>query len=225
MTPSTAPKPKKMKVVTHQPKSYFLERAVILRTAGGSKTEIVELAEDTLSASEVIFFSYLLALNQTKFNLMLFLEFFEQTIKIPAAVTEVPTIQLEKTTTESSKTEQQPKLQSSPIVPGLSRIATTSVATPRKGRRMASVLDAVLRPLKMATPAPTRISKDKAGESEEAVVVSAAPDCTKAGPSEIRPTEHISESLPEKISLPIPEAVSTGDLEFIIRHASEKQLT
>jgi hypothetical protein len=31
-------------------------------------------------------------------------------MKIPAAAAEVPTIQLKKATTESSKTEQQPKL-------------------------------------------------------------------------------------------------------------------
>jgi hypothetical protein len=146
-------------------------------------------------------------------------------MKIPAAAAEVPTIQQEETTKESLKAEQQPKLQSSPVVPGLSKIATATTVTPRKGRTMVSVLDAVLSPSKMATPAPTRVSKDKAGESEEVIVVSAAPDCTKAGPLKIRPTEHKIESLPEKISLLIPKAVSTKDLEFIICHASGKQLT
>ena len=103
---------------------------------------------------------------------------------------------------------------------GLSRITSVSVATPKKGRRMFSVLDAVLRPLKIATPAPTRISKDKVGELEKAIDVSVVPNCIKVGPS-----EQINESLPEKISLLIPKAVSTGDLEFIICHASGKQLT
>jgi hypothetical protein len=56
MTPSTVPKPKKMKLVTHRPKSYFLERAAILPATGGSKAKVVESAEDTLSASEVILF-------------------------------------------------------------------------------------------------------------------------------------------------------------------------
>jgi hypothetical protein len=37
-TPSTTPQPKKMKVVTHRPKSYVLERAAILPVAGVSKT-------------------------------------------------------------------------------------------------------------------------------------------------------------------------------------------
>jgi hypothetical protein len=90
---------------------------------------------------------------------------------------------------------------------------------------MASVLDAVLRPSKMATSAPSRVSKDKIEELEEAVTASATPDCTKARPSETRPTEQINESLPEKLSLPIPETASTEDLEFIIRHALGKQLT
>jgi hypothetical protein len=41
----------------------------------------------------------------------------------------------------------------------------------------------------MATPAPTRVSKYKVEELEEVVAASAAPDCTKDGPSETRPTE------------------------------------
>jgi hypothetical protein len=82
---------------------------------------------------------------------MLLLEFFEYIMKIPAAAVKVPIIQLEKSTTESSKTEQQPKLQSSPVEQGLSQITSASVATPKNGRRMASVLDVVLRPSKIAT--------------------------------------------------------------------------
>jgi hypothetical protein len=96
---------------------------------------------------------------------------------------------------------------------GLSRITSASVATPKKGRRMANVLDVVLRPSKMATP--TKISKDKGGELEKVIDVSAAPDCTKVEPSKVRPTEQVNESLLEKISLRIPKAVSTRDLEFI----------
>jgi hypothetical protein len=45
-------------------------------------------------------------------------------------------------------------------MPRLSRTATAPTATPRKGRKMASVLDVVLKPSKMATPAPTRVSED-----------------------------------------------------------------
>jgi hypothetical protein len=54
-TSSTTPKPKKMKVVTHRPKSYFLERAALLPVIESSKTEIVESVVDAISASEVIY--------------------------------------------------------------------------------------------------------------------------------------------------------------------------
>jgi hypothetical protein len=196
-TPSTMLKPKRLKVVTHRSKSYFLEGAVTLLVAGVSKAKAVESAEDILPTSKVV----------------------------SVAAAEVPTIQLEKSEPESSKSEQQSKLQSPTVMPGLTRTAIVPAATPRKGRRMASVLDAVLRPSKMATPAPTRVSEDKVEELEEIVAASAAPDCTKAGPSETRPMEQIIESLREKLSLLIPEEASVEDLDFIIRHALGKQLT
>ena len=47
------PKPKKAKILTHQPKSYLLERATKLPTAGTSKAEAAEAAEETLSVLEV----------------------------------------------------------------------------------------------------------------------------------------------------------------------------
>jgi hypothetical protein len=174
-----------------------LERAAILPAAGVLKPKAVESAEDTLSVLE----------------------------EIPVAASEASTIQLERSKSESSKTDQQTKMISSLVVQGLTRITTASVATLRKGRRMAIVLDTVLRPSKIGTPAPIKMSKAQAKELEEAIDVSTAPNCTKARHSEIRPIEQVSESLPEKISVPIPEAASTGDLEFIIRHASGKQLT
>jgi hypothetical protein len=110
-------------------------------------------------------------------------------------------------------------------MPRLSKVATVLAATPGKGRRMASILDTMLKPSKMATPAPTKVSEDKVEELGEAVAASAAPACAKAGPSETRPIEQVKESLPEKLTLPIPEAASFEDLDFIIHHASGKQLT
>jgi hypothetical protein len=107
----------------------------------------------------------------------------------------------------------------------LSKIASAPAVTPKKGRRMANVLDVVLRSSKVATPTPTKISQDKAEELEKVIDESTAPSCAKAGPSECRPIEQICESLPEKISLPIPEAMSLGDLGYIVCHASGKQLT
>jgi hypothetical protein len=60
---------------------------------------------------------------------------------------------------------------------------------------------------------------------EKTIDVSTALDCANAGPSESRPIEQVNESLSEKASLSIPEAVSPRDLEFIISHTSGKQLT
>jgi hypothetical protein len=57
-TSSVVPKPKRTKFVTHRSKSYFLERAAILPAAGVSRTEAAESAEDTLLASELIFFLF-----------------------------------------------------------------------------------------------------------------------------------------------------------------------
>jgi hypothetical protein len=62
-------------------------------------------------------------------------------------------------------------------------------------------------------------------ELEKAIDENIAPDCARAGPSKSRPKEQVSENISKKVSSPIPKAVSPGDLEFIIRHASGKQLT
>jgi hypothetical protein len=69
--PSTVLKPKRMKIVTHRPKSFVLERAAALPAAEGSKVETA--AEATLSAFEVI----------------------------PSAIAEATTSQLEKLKSES----------------------------------------------------------------------------------------------------------------------------
>ena len=111
---------------------------------------------------------------------------------------------------------------SSLVVQWFSRVTTTSALapTPRKGRRMASVLDAVLRPSKMDSPAATKMAKDETRQLEKVIDVGPAP-----GPSKIKSSEQVKESLSKKITLPTPEAALIGDLEFIIRHALGKQLT
>jgi hypothetical protein len=101
----------------------------------------------------------------------------------------------------------------------LPKTTTVPTATPRKGRRMASVLNAVLRPLNMTT-AHAKMGIDETGELEKVIYVGAAPR-----PFEIRLREQVKESLPEKLSLPIPEVASIEDLDFIILHASEKLMT
>jgi hypothetical protein len=51
-----------------------------------------------------------------------------------------------------------------------------------------------------------KISEDKSEELKKARE-SIALDCAEAGPSKSRPTEQVSESLLNKVSSPIPEAV------------------
>jgi hypothetical protein len=137
--PSTAPKPKRMKIVTHWPKSFVLERAAALLAAEGSKVETAEPAKATLSAFEVI----------------------------PSAIAEATTAQLEKLKSESLKSDQKLKLQFFPVLPELPRTTTIPAATLRKGRRMASVLDAVVKPSKVATPNPTKVSETKMNNWEK----------------------------------------------------------
>jgi hypothetical protein len=76
-------------------------------------------------------------------------------------------------------------------VTGLSKIATVPAATPMKGRRMASVLDTVLKPSKVSTPAPIEIFGDKIEELGEAAAASASPACAEVGPSKSRPVEQV----------------------------------
>ena len=51
---------------------------------------------------------------------------------------------------------------------GLSRLASAPTATPRKGRRMASVLDAIMKSSKVETPVSTKASADKIEKLGEA---------------------------------------------------------
>jgi hypothetical protein len=54
-TSSSAPKQKKVKVLTHRPKSFYLERATELSTVETSKTKAIEAVEKTPLASKVTF--------------------------------------------------------------------------------------------------------------------------------------------------------------------------
>jgi hypothetical protein len=54
---------------------------------------------------------------------------------------------------------------------------------------------------------------------------SASPTYPEAGPSGSKPVEQAKESLLKKLTSPIPEVPSRDDLEYIVRHASGKQLS
>jgi hypothetical protein len=89
---------------------------------------------------------------------------------------------------------------------------------------MANVLEVVLRPSKVATPAPPKVSKDKADQPKMAAIVDISSDLDKAGPSEPIPSKEKSGSLPKKMAMPSPKMAPLENLEYIIRHASGKQL-
>jgi hypothetical protein len=114
---------------------------------------------------------------------------------------------------ELSKVQEQPKATSAPA------------GTPKKGKRMANVLEVVLRPSKVATHALSKVSKDKADEPKMVTIIDISFDLDKAGPSEPIPSKERYGSLPEKMSMPTPETVPLESLEYIIRHALGKQLT
>jgi hypothetical protein len=78
---------------------------------------------------------------------------------------------------ELSKAQELPKALAQP------QITTAPAGTPKRGRRMANVLEVVLRPLKMVSPAPPKIFKDEAAEVM-VVTLSTSADSVKAGPSE-----------------------------------------
>jgi hypothetical protein len=87
---------------------------------------------------------------------------------------------------ELPKVQEQPKATSVPV------------GTPNKGKRMANVLEVVLRPSKVATPAPPKVSKDKADQPKMIAIVDISSDLDKAGPSEPIPSKEKSGSLPKK---------------------------
>jgi hypothetical protein len=99
--------------------------------------------------------------------------------------------------------------------------ATTE--TPRK-RRMTIVLEAVLESVKTPSPSSAEASGSKTEDVPKMIAASTSARA-KAGPSEVVRENLTKESLPEKPSAPAPEASSQGDLDYIVRHASGKQLS
>jgi hypothetical protein len=94
---------------------------------------------------------------------------------------------------------------------------------------MASVLDAVVESTKVQTPA-SKLDKEggtpkKSDEARISPYTAEArpPTCTKANPSGATLILE-KESTPRKIKFPTTEA-PTEELDFIVRHASGKQLS
>jgi hypothetical protein len=132
---------------------------------------------------------------------------------------------------EREETAGLPKILSPPPEPELPKVSKTLAITPKR-RRMASVLDAVMKSTRASTPALTK-------ETTEAATARAEPEAGPSVPIETEPagTERSveqgpsdvslvpeKEDTPKKIESPTPEAPSEG-LDFIIQHASGKRLS
>jgi hypothetical protein len=118
----------------------------------------------------------------------------------------------------AEKVLEQPKMKVT-ILPKL----PTTTGTPRK-RRMASVLEAVLESVKMPPSSSAKASGSKTKEVPKMITASTSTHA-EVGPSESVPENRTEENLPEKPSALAPEAPSQDDLDYIVRHASKKQLT
>jgi hypothetical protein len=129
------------------------------------------------------------------------------------------------------KATEQLKALSQPCIAKLPKPSRIPVTTPRK-RRMARMLDAVMESVKTSTPASAEAPStegeilkkpDKAGAAQ--VVSEAGPSVlVEARPSEIATLVLEIEGATEKSKSPALGA-PTKELEFIVRHASGKQLS
>jgi hypothetical protein len=143
---------------------------------------------------------------------------------IPAMTVEASAGPAEESETKSTKAEEHSKLLSPPTTTRLPKLTTTAITTPKK-RRMASVLDVVLKSTKILTPASTEAPEDKAKDLREVSIASAFSAHIEAETSGAKPAELAKESLHESPTLPAHEAPSQVDLEYIVRHASGKKLS
>jgi hypothetical protein len=130
-----------------------------------------------------------------------------------------------------------PKILSLPPEPELPKVSKMSAITPKR-MRMASVLDAVMESTRLSTPASTEEKNIK--KATEAITTRVEAEVGPSVPAETGPVETVGkdtkqgpsdvaltlekEGAPKKVKSPTPEA-STEELDFIIRHASGKQLS
>jgi hypothetical protein len=201
---SATPKDKKIKVLTHRPR--YIET-----------TRVPKLAEGPPSVVESEFPAPAEAIAGSAEELIL---------KTAAALTETEIADVPKCPAEAkAKTAEEPELRKSMEVSKL-------LAVTPKRRRMASVLDAVMESTRVPTPASIEVpsmSEKNIKETAEAITTCVEGEVGPSIPAETGPVETIGKDLekegaPKKVKSPTPEA-STEELDFIIRHASGKQLS
>jgi hypothetical protein len=200
------PKGKKIKVFMHR--SRYIETATLPKLDEGTSSiaETKQPAPAVRSAKESVAVSKVSATGLAK---------------VP-----IQTAEAEEETTEKLDREEK----AGPSEIELPKVAKTLAITP-KSRRMAGVLDAVMETTRALTPTPAKKIVEAAISHAE----------TKAGPSVLVETEPavtedkaeqespdvgmaMEKDVAEKAKSPAPEAPSE-DLDFIIRHASEKRLS
>jgi hypothetical protein len=129
------------------------------------------------------------------------------------------------------KAAEQLKTLSPPRETRLPKASKIPATTPRK-RRMASVLDTVMESVKASTPASAEIPSSEGEILKKSDETGNAQAVSNAGPlvfAEARPSKTTllileKEGAPEKSKSPALEAPAE-ELEFIVRHASGKQLS
>jgi hypothetical protein len=119
----------------------------------------------------------------------------------------------------AAKVPEQPKMTMVTALPKMS-VAT---GTPRK-RRTNSVLEAVLESVKTPPPSSAEASGGKTKDVTKMITASTSAH-VEAGPSDTALENLAEESFLENPSAPAPESPSSSDLNFIVRHASRKQLS
>jgi hypothetical protein len=203
---SAMSKGKKIKVLTHRPR--YIETTIVPKfgeeTSSAVEAEQADPAARSADESTIV----------PKVSIVEPVEAEDGTTKKP----------------EFEKTIVLPEILSPPVEAELPKVAKAPATTPKR-RRMASVLDTVMKTTRALTPAPVK----KVAEATTAHTE------TKAGPSmsaETKPvvTEERAEQespdigiamekeVTEETKSPAPEAPSE-DLDYIIRHASRKRLS
>ena len=86
-------------------------------------------------------------------------------------------------------------------------------------------MDVVLESMNTPPPTSAEASGGKIEDAREVVTTSTSSAHAETGPLETVPENLVEESLPEKPSTCAPAAPSKSDLNFIVRHASGKQLS
>jgi hypothetical protein len=200
------PKGKKIKVLTHRPR--YIETTIVLKFGEGtsSTNEAGPAAPVARSAEEsnVV----------PKMPIVKLVEAEDETTK---------KLDLEKAT-------DQLEILSQPAEAELPKVAKAPATTPKR-RRMASVLDAVVETTRVLTPAPAKKVVEVVTTHAETEARLPVPAETKLVAAEQTAEEEspdtsvvLEKNVAKEAKSPAPEAPSE-DLDYIIRHASEKILS